>query len=109
MAICSGKLQKDRFFYLPLESRTASREFVTAMGVKCYDYKTSSAIWEALADRIIETWDEDEDLFESTPEKLQAFTMVTYASAMEPGGEFIPFFQGIYVTISPPAFRKGFV
>lgn len=89
---CLSKLQKDRFFYLPLESRTPSRDFVTAMGVKCYDYKTSSAIWEALADRIIETWDEDEDLFESTPEKLQAFTMVTYASAMEPG-----------------AFRKGFV
>ena len=70
-----------------MNERMAFRDFGTAMGIRCYDYKSSSAIWEALAERIVETWDEGDDLLESTPAELQPITMMMYAAALEPGGK----------------------
>ncbi len=57
------------------------------MGLRCYDYKKSSAVWEALAEYITDSWNQYDTLLEDTPPELQGITMVMYCAALEPGGK----------------------
>lgn len=87
-------LQRSRYFALStfeddIEAgkRLPFRDFGTAMGIRCYDYSKSSAMWEGLADNVILAYSDPETgvLGNGNQDGLKAINLVMFAAALEPG------------------------
>jgi len=89
-------LQRSRYFALAtfeddIEAgkRLPFRDFGTAMGIKCYDYSKSSAVWEGISEMILLAYSDPETgvMAGDNQDGLKAINLVMYAAALEPGGE----------------------
>lgn len=105
LKLCQGAfsslmtLQKTRYFSKDLSERRASSttagpygEFILAMGIRCFDYSKSSAVFEGIADNITLAWggpDGVPDDNDGENNLGKARDLVAYAAALEPGGELL--------------------
>lgn len=91
-------LQRSRYFALStfeddIESGKRVpyfKDFSVALGIRCYDYSKSSAVWEGIADNIMLAYGGDLEggVLASHEAGNKATNLVMYAAAVEPGGEF---------------------
>ena len=65
-----------------MSHRLAFREFGTCLGIQCH---AKGEEWHHRAEKILSVW-KKKDIMNSTPEQLQAITMVMFATALLPGG-----------------------
>lgn len=89
----------NRYLDRNIKFRLAFREFGTCMGISCQSEQTTekdrAVDLKVYADAIITAWDPYMELSISevlTPEDLRPITRVMYASALIPGGDFVPVF-----------------
>ena len=75
-------LFKEGYFDSSMSYRLAFREFGTCLGIRCQERGEE---WRHRAEKILSAW-QKKDLMNSTPEQLQAITMVMFATALLPGG-----------------------
>lgn len=89
-------LQRSRYFALStfeddIEAgkRLPFRDLGTAMGIKCYDYSKSSAVWEGISDNITLVYSDPDTgvMAKGNEDGLKSINLVMYAAASEPGGE----------------------
>jgi len=79
--------------------RLAFREFGTCLGIRC---RERGEEWSRRSEKILSVW-QKRDLMNSTPEQLQAITLVMFATALVPGGNH---HLGPQLTL---AFCKGYL
>ena len=92
-------VEEEKYFDAPARFRLAFREFGTCLGVQCHCTAAAEGsaagkektYWDQLVEKIVTTWAPS---LEKDPAavklKLQPITMTMYATALDPGGKYLP-------------------
>lgn len=99
LKLCQGAfsslmtLQRTRYFSKDLSERESASygEFILAMGIRCFDYSKSSAVFEGIADNITLAWGGPGGVLDDHDQNNlgKARNLVAYAAALEPGGKLL--------------------